>query len=110
VGRAAFDAAMMVALVLYAYAIGERASRRIEQRCREDIAAAPARAGLPTSASCAASAFTASTHTRNARSPARPVLRPIANRQHMIEPIFAQTKITRRADRFQRRGLPACRS
>ena len=31
-------------------------------------------------------------------------------RQHMIEPIFAQTEITRRADRFQRRGLPACRS
>ncbi len=29
-------------------------------------------------------------------------------RQHMIEPIFAQTKITRRADRFQRRGLGAC--
>lgn len=37
-GRAAFDPAMMVSLVLYAYAIGERASRRIEQRCREDIA------------------------------------------------------------------------
>ena len=37
-GRAAFDPAMMVALVLYAYAIGERTSRRIEQRCREDIA------------------------------------------------------------------------
>ncbi len=31
-------------------------------------------------------------------------------RQHMIKPIFAQTKITRRADRFQRRGLPACHS
>ena len=37
-GRAAFDPAMMVALTLYSYAIGERASRRIEQRCREDIA------------------------------------------------------------------------
>lgn len=37
-GRAAFDPAMMVALVLYAYAIGERTSRRIEQRCREDVA------------------------------------------------------------------------
>jgi transposase len=37
-GRAAFDPAMMVALVLYAYAIGERSSRRIERRCREDIA------------------------------------------------------------------------
>ena len=29
-------------------------------------------------------------------------------RQQMIEPIFAQTKVTRRADRFQRRGLAAC--
>ncbi len=37
-GRAAFDPAMMVALVLYAYAIGERSSRRIERRCREDVA------------------------------------------------------------------------
>src|SRR5205823_8933948 len=37
-GRAAFDPAMMVALMLYAYAIGERASRAIERRCREDIA------------------------------------------------------------------------
>ena len=37
-GRAAFDPAMMVALMIYAYAIGERTSRRIEQRCREDIA------------------------------------------------------------------------
>ncbi len=37
-GRAAFDPAMMVALMLYAYAIGERTSRAIERRCREDIA------------------------------------------------------------------------
>ncbi len=37
-GRAAFDPQMMVALLLYAYAIGERSSRRIEQRCREDVA------------------------------------------------------------------------
>lgn len=29
---------MMVALMLYAYAVGERASRAIERRCREDIA------------------------------------------------------------------------
>ncbi len=29
-------------------------------------------------------------------------------RQHMIEPVFAQTKVTRRAERFHRRGLPAC--
>jgi transposase len=37
-GRAAHDPAMMVALVVYAYAIGERSSRRIERRCREDVA------------------------------------------------------------------------
>ena len=32
-GRAAHDPAMMVALLLYSYAIGERSSRRIERRC-----------------------------------------------------------------------------
>jgi transposase len=37
-GRAAHDPAMMVALLLYSYAIGERTSRRIERRCQEDIA------------------------------------------------------------------------
>jgi transposase len=37
-GRAAHDPAMMVALLVYAYAIGERSSRRIERRCREDVA------------------------------------------------------------------------
>jgi transposase len=37
-GRAAFDPGMMVALLLYAYAIGERASRAIERRCHVDIA------------------------------------------------------------------------
>ena len=29
---------MMVALLLYAYAVGERSSRAIERRCREDVA------------------------------------------------------------------------
>ena len=29
---------MMVALLLYSYAIGERSSRRIERRCVEDVA------------------------------------------------------------------------
>src|SRR4051794_1765186 len=38
-GRAAHDPAMMVALLLYVYAIGERSSRRIERRCIEDVAA-----------------------------------------------------------------------
>jgi transposase len=37
-GRAAHDPAMMVALFVYAYAIGVRSSRAIERRCREDIA------------------------------------------------------------------------
>ncbi len=37
-GRAAHDPAMMVALLLYAYALGERSSRRIERPCVEDVA------------------------------------------------------------------------
>lgn len=37
-GRAAYDPAMMVALLLYAYSIGVRSSRAIERRCAEDIA------------------------------------------------------------------------
>src|ERR687892_138245 len=37
-GRAAHDPAMMVALLLYCYALGERSSRRIERRCAEDVA------------------------------------------------------------------------
>ena len=37
-GRAAFDPAMMVALLLYAYAVGERSSRAIERRCLVDVA------------------------------------------------------------------------
>jgi transposase len=37
-GAPAFDPALMVALLLYAYATGERSSRRIEARCRRDIA------------------------------------------------------------------------
>ena len=31
-------------------------------------------------------------------------------RSQIIEPVFAHTKTIRRADRFQRRGLPACRA
>jgi transposase len=37
-GRAAHDPRMMVALTLYAYSTGERSSRQIERRCREDVA------------------------------------------------------------------------
>jgi transposase len=37
-GRAAHDPSMMLALLLYAYCLGERSSRRIQVRCREDVA------------------------------------------------------------------------
>ena len=37
-GRAAFEPEMMVALLLYAYARGERSSRGIERKCVEDVA------------------------------------------------------------------------
>jgi transposase len=37
-GRSAHDPQMMVALLLYAYATGERSSRRIERHCHEDVA------------------------------------------------------------------------
>jgi transposase len=37
-GRPAHDPAMMVALVLYNYAVGIRSSRQVERRCVEDVA------------------------------------------------------------------------
>src|SRR6187200_94348 len=37
-GRAAFDPAVVVALLLYAYARGVRSSRAIERACEEDVA------------------------------------------------------------------------
>jgi transposase len=37
-GRAAHDPGMMVALLLYSYAVGQRSSRAIERRCFEDVA------------------------------------------------------------------------
>src|SRR5256885_4500376 len=37
-GRPAHDPGMMVTLLLYSYAVGERSSRRIERRCVEDVA------------------------------------------------------------------------
>jgi transposase len=37
-GRPGHDPEMMVALLLYAYALGERSSRRIERACVEDVA------------------------------------------------------------------------
>jgi transposase len=37
-GRAAHDPQMMLTLLVYAYCVGERSSRGIERRCREDVA------------------------------------------------------------------------
>jgi transposase len=37
-GAAAHDPKMMVGLLAYAYCVGERSSRKIESRCREDVA------------------------------------------------------------------------
>jgi transposase len=37
-GRPPHDPAMMVGLLLYGYAVGERSSRRLERRCVEDVA------------------------------------------------------------------------
>ena len=37
-GRAAFEPSVMVSLLLYAYAMGERSSRGIERKCTEDVA------------------------------------------------------------------------
>jgi transposase len=37
-GRAAYEPSVMVSVLLYAYCVGERSSRRIERRCSEDIA------------------------------------------------------------------------
>jgi transposase len=37
-GRAAYDPSLMVALVLYAFATGQRSSRAIERHCRQDVA------------------------------------------------------------------------
>ncbi len=37
-GRPAYDPAMLVAVLLYAYCNGLRSSRLIERRCREDVA------------------------------------------------------------------------
>ena len=36
-GRAAYEPSMMVALLIYSYARGNRSSRGIERACREDV-------------------------------------------------------------------------
>ena len=38
VGNSAFNPSMMVALLIYAYCVGERSSRQIEKRCQSDVA------------------------------------------------------------------------
>jgi len=45
-GRPAYDPRLMATLLLYAYAVGERSSRAIERRCREDVAFRVAACGL----------------------------------------------------------------
>jgi transposase len=45
-GRPAYDPRLMATLLLYAYAVGERSSRAIERRCREDVAFRVAARGL----------------------------------------------------------------
>ncbi|MFI7134396.1 transposase [Nonomuraea sp. NPDC050153] len=37
-GRAAYDPAMLLTLLIYAYACGVYSSRQIERRCSEDVA------------------------------------------------------------------------
>ena len=37
-GRPAHEPSMMVALIVYAYCVGERSSRQVERRCVEDVA------------------------------------------------------------------------
>lgn len=37
-GGAAYDPAMMLGVLMHAYCVGERSSRRIERRCTEDVA------------------------------------------------------------------------
>lgn len=37
-GRAAYEPSMMVSVLLYAYCVGERSSRRIEKLCAQDVA------------------------------------------------------------------------
>lgn len=45
-GRRAYDPAVLVAVLVYAYCVGERSSRRIERRCHEDVAFRVAAANL----------------------------------------------------------------
>jgi transposase len=45
-GRAPYDPTQMATLLVYAYAVGERSSRAIERRCREDVAFPVAACGL----------------------------------------------------------------
>jgi transposase len=45
-GRRAYDPAVVATVLVYAYCVGERSSRRIERRCHEDVAFRVAAANL----------------------------------------------------------------
>ena len=45
-GRRAYDPAVLATVLVYAYCVGERSSRRIERRCHEDVAFRVAAANL----------------------------------------------------------------
>lgn len=45
-GRRAYDPAVLVTVLVYAYCVGERSSRRIERRCHEDVSFRVAAANL----------------------------------------------------------------
>ena len=71
-GRPAYDPALMVALLLYGYATGERSSRVMERRCREDVAMRVICAGVfPDHATIAANPLFSGQFS----SPARPATR-----------------------------------
>jgi transposase len=118
-GAAAHDPEMMVALLVYAYAIGERSSRAIERRCREDVAFRVITANqVPDHATVARFRVR---HEQALGDLFGQVLGlcadaglvsvgVIALDAWMVEPVFAQIKSNRRIDRFKRRGLAAARS
>jgi transposase len=78
-GRAAHEPRMMVALLAYAYAIGECSARAIERRCREDIAFRVLTAKqVPDHATIARFRVR---HERGARRSLRPGARPLRRRR-----------------------------
>src|SRR4051794_14263326 len=95
--RPVYDPTMMVALLVYAYSRGLRASRVIERACEEDVAFRVL-AGPPAPAGTEASTrfmrrLLASEHGGGL----------YGQRQAVIEPVLANTKFNRGIDRFRRR-------